>query len=206
MKSGESLCCNLIFSSSSSVHPSLPPSISSPRTPLNTVILGLQLLEQHVDKLRTHIQHLEGEVEADVIAECDDLILELRDNTTVAVNTLNDLINYDKIESKTFTIEKKTVKIWSVIRQTVGMLSLQAKEKKVKVVMEVEQSNPRAPNTSLSQLRVLGDSIKLGQVIRNLVSNALKFTPRGGEIVISGNPLVSVLISMACSSFLNSEI
>jgi signal transduction histidine kinase len=188
-----------------SILPSLPLSPLH-RTPLNTVILGLQLLEQHVDKLRTHIQHLEGEAEADVIAECDDLILELRDNTTVAVNTLNDLINYDKIESKTFTIEKKTVKIWSVIRQTVGMLSLQAKEKKVKVVMEVEQSNPRAPNTSLSQLRVLGDSIKLGQVIRNLVSNALKFTPRGGEIVISGNPLVSVLISMACSSFLNSEI
>ena len=160
-----------------------PIPLSSSRTPLNTVILGLQLLQSHLDKMKIHLQDLVGK--EDVMTECDDLFQELHDNATVAVNTLNDLINYDKVESKTFSIEKNSVKIWSVMRQTVGLLSLQAKEKNVTVSMEIEQSTS---NISLSQLRVLGDSIKLSQVIRNLVSNALKFTPCSGMIVISGHP------------------
>lgn len=160
------------------------------------MILGLQLLQSHLDTMKIHLQDLVGN--EDVMTECDDLFQELHDNATVAVNTLNDLINYDKVESKTFSIEKNSVKIWSVIRQTVGLLSLQAKEKKVTVSMEIEQPTS---NISLSHLRVLGDSIKLSQVIRNLVSNALKFTPSSGMILISGH-----LTFFFFPLFLNSEI
>jgi signal transduction histidine kinase len=170
------------------------------RTPLNTVILGLHLLEEHLETLRSLSQHQEEGV--NVVTACSELIQELHDNTTVAVNTLNDLINYDKIESKTFSIEKKPVKIWSVIKKTVGLLSLQANEKRVEIKMEFERNSSKPHNNSLSQLRVSGDSIKLGQVVRNIVSNALKFTPSNGEIVISG--IVSRPPSFV--SLFNSEI
>jgi signal transduction histidine kinase len=110
---------------------------------------------------------------------------DLEGNSSVAVMTLNDLINYDKIETKTFAIEEKDVDIWSVIEKTVGPLTLQAKEKNIDLSLVTRVSDHGVP-FNLDHLRVVGDSIKLGQVVRNLVSNALKFTPPHGEVKITG--------------------
>lgn len=124
-----------------------------------------------------------------IIQESLELIEELSENSAIAVTTLNDLINYDKIESKTFNIEKTVVDIWSVVEKTINPLRLQAQEKDVKMVLNLQLTNPDifAPTKiNLKNLRVLGDSIKLSQVIRNLVSNALKFTPPKGDVKIDG--------------------
>ena len=45
----------------------------------------------------------------------------------------------------------------------------------------------------MNHLRIVGDSIEIGQVIRNLVSNALKFTSQKGQVVIQGNVLLLLL-------------
>lgn len=126
-----------------------------------------------------------------VIQDCLDLILDLEENSSVAVATLSDLINYDKIESKTFTIEKKDVNVWSVLEKTIQPLSLQAKEKNINMELKTHLSHPSefgdVGDINLQCLRSDGDSIKLGQVIRNLVSNALKFTPTDGMVKILGS-------------------
>lgn len=118
-----------------------------------------------------------------------ELVEELNENSTIAVTTLNDLINYDKVETKTFTIEKKDINIWSIVSKTITPLTFQAKEKNItmSLVSQLVTPNLFPPETiNLSNLRAIGDSIKLGQVIRNLVSNALKFTPTDGKVTISG--------------------
>jgi signal transduction histidine kinase len=128
----------------------------------------------------------------ELIGECLELVEDLHESSAVAVTTLNDLINYDKIETKTFTIEEKDVKIWSVLEKTVSPMALQAKEKNIHLNFATQVSHPDQfsneanPSFNLKNLRVIGDSIKLAQVIRNLVSNALKFTPRDGEVKITG--------------------
>jgi CheY-like chemotaxis protein len=132
--------------------------------------------------------------------ECLGLIDDLDENSSVAVMTLNDLINYDKIETNTFTIEEKDVNIWSVIEKTVGPLMLQAKEKNIKLAFATRVVEDEV-SLDLNNLRVVGDSIKLGQVIRNLVSNALKFTPAHGEVKITGTsfPFLNCLIFFIAS-------
>jgi signal transduction histidine kinase len=141
-----------------------------------------------------------------LLCECLELIGDLDENSSVAVSTLNDLINYDKIESKTFSIEEKDVNPWTVLSKTVGPMTLQAKEKNIDLKIVTQASDPlQFPNenleVNLTYLRVVGDSIKLAQVIRNLVSNALKFTPRDGQVTISG--LVHFWPSLFPSPFLS---
>jgi signal transduction histidine kinase len=133
-----------------------------------------------------------------LLVECQELVGELDGNSSLAVTTLNDLINYDKIETKTFSIDKKPVDMWSVVEKTVNLLTLQAKEKRVTFRLKSQLLNPTsfssipdARNINLKNLRVIGDVMKLGQVIRNLVSNALKFTPAEGKVLITGTVLPS---------------
>jgi two-component system, sensor histidine kinase and response regulator len=131
-----------------------------------------------------------------IIEESMDLVTELDENSAVAVATLSDLINYDKIETKSFSIEKKDVNVWSVLEKTLHPLSHQAKEKNIGMELISQISTPEyfdryhhpAPHCDLNNLRLIGDSIKLGQVFRNLISNALKFTPPDGQIHIEGHP------------------
>jgi CheY-like chemotaxis protein len=152
------------------------------------VILGLQLLQEHLNALNINCPGTEK-----VLVECLELTDELAENAAVAVTTLNDLINYDKIETKTFTIEKKMVNVSSVAEKTVSLLAPQAKEKDVRILFESEEPH---------NLRVFGDSVKLAQVIRNLTSNALKFTPAKGTITVAGTVLLtpSPLLLLSSSS------
>lgn len=120
-----------------------------------------------------------------VVHECLELSDELSENASVAVTTLNDLINYDKIETKTFTIEKKLVNISSVAEKTVSLLTPQAKEKGVNILFEAQE---------MVGVRVYGDSVKLAQVVRNLTSNALKFTPTSGTVSVSGMHMHSFVL------------
>jgi signal transduction histidine kinase/ActR/RegA family two-component response regulator len=165
------------------------------RTPLNTISLSIRLVSENLLALKTihessssHPEKLSQVMK--LLDDCLELIDDLHESSAVAVTTLNDLINYDKVETKTFTIEEKDVKIWSVIDTTVRPMILQAKEKNINLHFATKVSGHHVnDNINLNNLRVVGDSIKLAQVIRNLVSNAFKFTPRDGEVKITGLPL-----------------
>lgn len=166
---------------------------------MNTIHLSTRILCENINQLQDILSTISPSLspqQANVCApshalveECLGLIVDLEENSSVAVATLSDLINYDKIESKTFTIEKKDVNVWSVLEKTIQPLSLQAKEKNIEMELKTHLSHPSDfgdVDVNPQHLRLVGDSIKLGQVIRNLVSNALKFTPANGTVKISG--------------------
>jgi signal transduction histidine kinase/ActR/RegA family two-component response regulator len=167
------------------------------RTPLNTISLSIRLLFENLTTVKKLCDDSQdgtpSEKISSLLEECLELIGDLDENSSVAVATLNDLINYDKIETKTFSIEKNDVNLWSVIGKTVSPMTLQAKEKNIELKLVTQVSHPldfplsENPDLNLKCLRVVGDSIKLAQVIRNLVSNALKFTPRDGKVTISAS-------------------
>lgn len=124
-----------------------------------------------------------------ILEESMELLIGLEENSSISVTTLNDLINYDKIETNSFRIEKNVVNIWSLLEKTLQPMSFLAKEKNICMTMISHISEPSQfpeSNIDLQSLYVFGDSIKIEQVIRNLISNALKFTPIGGEVKISG--------------------
>jgi len=118
-----------------------------------------------------------------------------------AIDILNDLLNYDKIERGTLQLQLGVLSAWSLIEKVILEFKLPASSKQIllhlsfKVEKDVddlsEQNNSvtrgRELPLGVRDLCLLGDSIRLTQVLRNMMSNALKFTPEGGSIQVKAS-------------------
>jgi signal transduction histidine kinase len=112
-------------------------------------------------------------------------------NSESAVDVLNDLLNYDKVEMGTLRLELSSVPIWNVIRKTTNAFMMQAKQKSVELQLVGECwikniAGDVVEDRNYELLRIVGDSTRIAQVLRNLLSNALKFTPEDGTVIIQG--------------------
>ena len=117
---------------------------------------------------------------------------EILDDVNVACRTtldiLNDLLCFDKMESGILVAHKHEVPVISFISDCVDMFSAQAREANVTVSF-VNCDKDSYPNSGSLPLEgadtVSIDRFKMDQVLRNLISNALKFTPRGGSVTVT---------------------
>jgi len=164
------------------------------RTPMNTVCMGLRVLQVEAQSaLSTFMVRLDSVLKATAIATTPssvvskvmekvshwiDLMQEVEESSNNAVSVLNELLNYDKIEMKALKIDKELLPVWSLISSSVKPFHIQAKEKGLVMEMQME-SDPLAEG-----LLVVGDSLRLAQVFRNVVSNALKFSFPGSSVEI----------------------
>jgi signal transduction histidine kinase len=163
------------------------------RTPMNTVYLGLKLL---ADEMRSSLLSAaeipmtngEAELNEETLNNWIDLITDIEESSDTAIAVLNDLLNYDKIGMGTLQIEHKVVYMWDVISSNVNPFFVQAREANVELLLQMmpfTNGTSAAEAEAARHLLTLGDSVKLGQVVRNLVSNAVKFTPSGGTITVT---------------------
>lgn len=86
------------------------------------------------------------------------------------MTVINDILDFSKIESGHITLEKIPFSIYTVIEFVHNSLNQLAKEKKLKFELNI-----------LSDLNpdLLGDIVRINQVLLNLCSNAIKFTSKG---------------------------
>jgi PAS domain S-box-containing protein len=84
---------------------------------------------------------------------------------------VNDILDFSKIEAGKMTLEVADVELHSLIADVITLTSEAAKKKGVTVQVQLAPDIP-------AELR--GDSIRLRQILFNLVGNAIKFTERGG--------------------------
>jgi hypothetical protein len=170
------------------------------RTPLNTVRLGLKLLEMEIEGMAKQIDQAPPANAASIVKDTLTSWMQLTDdilgNSDSAVDVLNDLLNYDKIEMGTLRLEFSSVPIWGLVKKTVAAFVMQAKQKSIDLQLlgECWAQLPDAERNVYEQLRVVGDSTRIAQVLRNLLSNALKFTPEQGKVIVRGGALRRLLM------------
>lgn len=129
-------------------------------------------------------------------------LLDVQSACRIAVEILNDLLCFDKLESGILELHKQDVAVTPFIASCVKMFASQAKEEGVTMInttdkstgnLSVEELNHIAslectsPSSILDNDVVMMDKFKMDQVLRNLISNALKFTPRGGTVTVSAS-------------------
>ena len=201
------------------------------RTPLNAACLGLQLMHEELEgstvmknnnSTKPHFNSDDQNVtlehhgiQKDTVEAWLRLTGEIQSNTQGAVEVLNDLLKYDKIESGSLTLEFTVLPIWRLVEETVGEFRLSAQQKGVSLRLEFggeaddftpecgsDKGNVEIPLTatglseSIQGQNVVGDRIRLVQVLRNLMSNGLKFTPENGEISLV--PALTVIEYICC--------
>lgn len=94
---------------------------------------------------------------------------------------INDILDFSKIEARKLSLDPHPFSLHSLIRQATRTLSLRASEKELELVCDVDGKVPD---------EVIGDPLRLQQVITNLLGNAIKFTAHG-EILLCVKPMMS---------------
>jgi len=100
----------------------------------------------------------------------------VRANADRLLHLINDLLDVSKLESGTIIIEQEPVSLADVVARTIAHTRVLAVNAGVSISNEVSTSS--LPD-------VLSEETKLQQILENLLSNALKFTPEGGSITFS---------------------
>ena len=143
------------------------------RTPLNTVFLGMNFIKQEL----LLISPLVSEIVEPIL----DTVNEVNNCCEVALSIVNDLLTFDKLEEGKMSLELKETDIQWYVSETVKLFDIPARDKKITIDIV-----PKDDETGwLSTLALRVDQHKMSQVIRNLISNAIKFTPEEGKIVVT---------------------
>ncbi|HNW99037.1 MAG TPA: ATP-binding protein [Bacteroidales bacterium] len=135
------------------------------RTPMNGIIGITDLLS-----------------DTDLNAEQKELIKLIQDSAEVLLRIINDILDFSKIESGKMKIEKLPFNIRQILNTLFEQFTISANAKGLQLKMDIRDDVPD---------NLLGDPIRLQQIITNLLGNSIKFTDSG-------------FISLTCS-LLNNE-
>ncbi len=132
------------------------------RTPMNAIIgfSRLTLKSNLVPKQRDYLEK--------IVASSDALL-----------GVINDILDYSKIEAGKLSLEAVTFDLNEVIKNVSTVVSLRAQTKGLELLFDIHRDVPRV---------LVGDALRLGQILTNLIGNAVKFT-EVGEILVRIEPV-----------------
>ncbi|MGE4501733.1 MAG: response regulator [Thiomicrospira sp.] len=123
------------------------------RTPLNAIIGLSELVSQH-----------------DLPPSSREQVNWIHESGRLLLGIINDILDYSKIEAGRLELERREFKFDDLLQQMAILFAKPASDKGIELLFEVAPTLPRT---------YIGDAVRLGQVLTNLLGNAIKFTERG---------------------------
>lgn len=105
-----------------------------------------------------------------------DYLKKIQGSAKFLLGIINDILDFSKIEAGKLTIEQTNIDLKKVLKNVSNLISPQASTKRLKLIFDVERNLPN---------ELMGDPLRLTQVLINYANNAVKFTKAGKiDIVI----------------------
>ncbi|MCA1772488.1 MAG: response regulator, partial [Halomonas sp.] len=126
------------------------------RTPMNAVIgLSQLLLQSPLDDRQ------------------QDYLNKINTSSRMLLGIINDILDFSRIESGKLELEARGFALSEILDQVSTLFAGEAEEKGLELLFYIDPDTPQA---------LIGDSLRLSQVLTNLLGNAIKFTPKGGSV------------------------
>jgi len=127
------------------------------RTPMNAILGMLHLLQN-----------------TELSARQRDYASKSELSTKALLSLINDILDFSKVEAGKMTLEQEPFSMDRVLRDLSLVLSVNGGTKDIEVLFDVDPQLPQV---------ILGDALRLQQVLLNLGSNAIKFTSKGAVVL-----------------------
>lgn len=157
------------------------------RTPLNSILVLSQLLKDKAEDMP--LSEKEKEFASTIHSAGEDLLI-----------LINDVLDLSKVEAGKLTIQKEKVYLKAIVADNRKLFEPMAELRALDLSFSIDSDLPEY---------IESDALRINQVIRNLVSNAIKFTPEGhihvrfrnlnaveiNKLMISGSDYIAVEVS-----------
>ena len=131
------------------------------RTPMNAIIGMIHLAKQ-----------------TELTAKQRDYLNKIHTSSNLLLRIINDILDFSKIEAGMLDMEATDFNLQKVVDNLADIVATKAQEKGLKILFPITDDVP---------LLLVGDPLRLGQILINLTTNAIKFTESGKVVVSVGS-------------------
>jgi two-component system, sensor histidine kinase len=118
-------------------------------------------------------------LDTDLTPEQRECLITVKQSADSLLTIINDILDFSKIEAGKLDLEAVAFNVRSCVQEAVKLMDWRAAQKSLALICEIDPNVPEY---------ILGDPIRLRQVLLNLIGNAVKFTERG-SITVTGAAL-----------------
>ena len=114
-------------------------------------------------------------LQTDLNAKQRDYLKKIMSAGESLLGVINDILDFSRIEAGKMTVERIPFDLPEVLQRPFYLIGLAAEDKGVELLLDIDPTIPKA---------LKGDPLRLGQVLINLVNNAVKFTEYGQIVLV----------------------
>ena len=129
---------------------------------------------------------LADDIQAMTLEEIKEIITSMRDDSANIYSLLENLLEWSRLKRGVMEFNPVRIQLSSVIQGSINIISASANAKSIEIISDVADS-----------LFINADKHMIETVIRNLISNAVKFTRTGGKVILSATELAGSPIEIS---------